>query len=160
VDALLTRESIWDELGLPPIIAPASRPRRILLAIDDSAESRRAAERAAELAGSHGEVTAFHVRRIDPVKWGPYTLETELDALQLVQNTVICLRELGARSRGLLAVARWDRIGREIATQAQRLDVDLIVMGTRNLSSIAQVLCGSVSRETLRRTTRPVTLVR
>ncbi len=160
MEAVLTREFIWGELTPPPLVVPPRRLRRVLLAIDESAGSRKALEFAATVAGeSAGEVIALHVRAREPVKWGPYTLETRLDALQLVLNAVTCLREFGVSRRGLVTSARFNHVGREIAAQAQHLDADLIVMGTRNLSCLAQWLCGSVSRNTSRRAGCPVTLV-
>jgi hypothetical protein len=41
MEAVLTREFVWDELMLPPLVVPPRRLRRFLLAIDDSAESRK-----------------------------------------------------------------------------------------------------------------------
>jgi nucleotide-binding universal stress UspA family protein len=77
-----------------------------------------------------------------------------------VLNAVTCLREVGVNCRGLVTSVRFNHVGREIAAQAQRLDADLIVMGTRNLSCLAQWLCGSVSRDTTHGARCPVTLVR
>jgi nucleotide-binding universal stress UspA family protein len=48
----------------------------------------------------------------------------------------------------------------EICAAAERLEADLVVIGSRGLGSVSGMLMGSVSRTVVRKCKRPVTVVR
>jgi nucleotide-binding universal stress UspA family protein len=160
MEAVLTHQTSekLPSRAVPPAAA-LSCPQRVLLPVDDSAESHKAVELAAKVAHQSGaEVTAVHVHPIEPRRWGPYEIETRFDAFRLVQDAVAELRRAGVRSRGIVISAPINRVGDAIGAQADRLDADLVVMGARNLSGASQLIGGSVSREVARRAHCPVTL--
>jgi nucleotide-binding universal stress UspA family protein len=161
MEAVVTQRTTETPASPAVSAAPALQgwPQRVLLAVDDTAESHKAVALAAKVAGqSNAEVIAVHVHPIEPRKWGPYEVETRFEAFSLVHDAVAELRTAGVKSRGIVINAPIDRVGDAIGTQADRLDADLVVMGARNLSGISQLFGGSVSRDAARKAHCPVTL--
>jgi nucleotide-binding universal stress UspA family protein len=132
----------------------------ILLAIDCSAPSLRAAETAAVLAEAcGGRVLVLHVREIDPACWG-VSLETPSEAKALVCGVADSLLHEGVNALALCRVARRGHVARVIAEVALRVGADLVVMGSRGSSRLATLLSGSIAQQTIRRARCPVLVVR
>lgn len=140
--------------------------RRILVPVDDSPSTLRAAVFAADLARGLGcEVTLFHVHE----RGGVTTLgleplsaeEAEEEKLRLAEPV---FEKAGApfREKGV-AFERKVAIGspaEEIVGLAERASFDLVVMGSRGVSELRRILTGSVSERVLHRAHCPVAIVR
>lgn len=125
------------------------RIERILLAVDRNEQSERAVEAASELGRQHGaEVVVQHV---DPV------FESVSTARRFVRDIVQRLRADGVTARDA-GLAGMGDVAYQIATQADRVDADVIVVGSRRRGDLAALVLGSVTRDLVRRTTRPVLL--
>lgn len=139
--------------------------RRILIATDGSAAAREAVAFGVELAAEReAELTFVHV----------------VPALDILRATGFGVggafpREPSERERALLAeaaeVAARQGLGAttvlltghtvdEIVAYADSHDVDLIVLGSRGRGALAGALLGSVSRDVLGESKRPVLIVR
>lgn len=142
--------------------------RTVLAPTDLSAPARNAVVRAARLAAACGaRLVLQHV-----VSTGA------LDALRqlfgaapgdlpqrLLDEARDELRELGAELLGRLGVDAELHLGSgavtgEIASEADALDADLLVLGARGASLVADLLLGSTTERVLRQTGRPLLVVR
>ncbi len=134
---------------------------RILLAVDGSEHSRKAAEVAGDLGRTyHAEVVALHVREHE-LTWGTdVDLETPDEANDLVDGVVLRLKEEGTSARGEVRRAPLGSTPREILAVAEEEGVSLIVMGTRGLTEWGSLLMGSVAHKVLHLATCPVLVVR
>ncbi len=146
--------------------------QRILCAVDHSEPSRRAARFAAELAGKckldlillnivrlpEGEqdsITEYlrHEHNTDPP--GVAVLEAAQDELARFGD------QLASESRITITCdVRGGEAETEIAAAARDHAVDLIVVGHRGQSRLAQVLLGSVARRVVETAPCPVLIVR
>jgi nucleotide-binding universal stress UspA family protein len=137
----------------------------ILVATDGSRSAHEATDFAVELAAKHGAALIFvHVVR---------TLDFVADDIEEPDHAVphdptehdhAVLEEAAARAadRGVDATTSL-RLGsavEEIVAYAEACNVDLIVVGTRGHGRVASALLGSVSLGVLRKSTRPVIVVR
>ncbi|WP_157265676.1 universal stress protein [Azohydromonas aeria] len=139
----------------------------ILAATDLSAPSRQAAERAARLAHETG--AALHLLHVLP-GGALQELRQWLGAghaaeEQLRQDAGHRLHELAGRlqARHPVAVHLVEGVGtvvEEIDRQAALHDAQLLVLGARGAGYLRRVLLGTTSERLLRRTTRPVLVVR
>jgi nucleotide-binding universal stress UspA family protein len=122
---------------------------RILLAVDRNEQCEHAVRAARELARQHGADVV--VQYVDPV------FESVSSAERFVRGILHRLRADGVRARtaGLAGVGD---AAFQIAAKAERVDADVIVVGSRRRGDLAALLLGSVTRELVRRTTRPVLL--
>ena len=162
--ALLTASvsyRVLAQAGCPILIArPDARieaPRRLLLAYDESHDSRRAARVASELAKATGaEIEVVTVQQ-PLMAWPGAVLDYGADAQRRLDAIVAKLRE-DVVARGFVKVAAAGRAA-AIAQVADECGSDLIVMGTRGLSRIAGAVIGSVSHEVIHLTTCQVLLV-
>ena len=136
------------EPGGPSRLWP-DRIERILLAVDRSGHGERAIETAAELGLEHG--AAIVVQHVEPV------IESPASARRFVQEIVDRLRSRGLRARtaGLAGVGG---VATQLAATAGRIDADLVVVGSRRRGDVGAVVLGSVTRELVQRTARPVLL--
>jgi nucleotide-binding universal stress UspA family protein len=140
-------------------------PRRLLLALDDSHHSHRAARVACDLAKATGaEVEVVSVEQPLVVWPGPGVMawpgtvtHPATDAQGRVDEIVAKLRE-EVVARGFVRGSASGRAA-AIVQVADECDSDLIVMGTRGLSRIAGAVIGSVSHEVIHLTSRQVLLV-
>ena len=139
---------------------------RILAPVDFSEHSQRALDEAIELARSFGaELHLLHCHQLHPSAVAPYGIvvprtfdhDVRMAALQRLSEW----RDQ-ASARGIRVLehitARFP--SEEIAAMAERLDIDLIVMGTRGLTGFRQVLLGSVAERTIRTAPCPVLTVK
>jgi nucleotide-binding universal stress UspA family protein len=126
-----------------------ARIHRILLAVDRNDQCEHAVKAAHELALQHR--AAVVVQYVDPV------FESVSSAQRFVRGIVGRLRSDGvvAWSAGLAGVGH---VASQIAAEAERVDADVVVVGSRRRRELAALVLGSVTRELVRRTTRPVLL--
>lgn len=134
---------------------------RILLAVDGSDHSNRAAEMAARLSSCFGaEVDIIHVvpeRDLVPVHLHPFVHDfSQLEhsyvarrsALEDAGRRIVSDAAAVIRERGGVVRAEELAFGRpdlEIATMAERVSADAIVMGRRGLGEVKGLFMGSVS---------------
>jgi len=143
----------------------------ILCPVDSSEFSRRALDRAFSIARWYGStVTALHVITPAPVLVSsPYYVGPDpltpvalaAPGLQRVRADIECLVEserVPEVEVGVVVEEAPDAY-REILTQADRLDTDLIVMGTHGRSGFDRLFLGSVAEKVLRKSRRPVLTV-
>jgi nucleotide-binding universal stress UspA family protein len=124
--------------------------KRILLAVDGSEHSYRAVSVAADLARRFGgEVIVLHVREHE-LTWGAdIDIETDREAITLVDDIVRRLKEDEVNVSGDVIRVAVGNAAKAIVDVASRDRVDLIVMGTRGLSEWGRLLMGSVADKVL-----------
>ncbi len=133
---------------------------KILLAVDGSERSRKAASAAGEIGRAFGgEVLVLHVRE-DELTWAiDVVLETETEASELVDGIVRELKDAGGSVRGEVVRAPVAHTARTILDVAKEEGAGLIVMGTQGLSDWNRVLMGSVAHKVVHLADLPVLIV-
>ncbi|MDG6912772.1 MAG: universal stress protein [Nitrososphaerota archaeon] len=139
--------------------------QRILLAYDGSPTAEEALERTIEMAKSWSSQLSIVLVHQQPVLWvvGPappdvWPIDEENALSQLLQDAVKKAQKAGVRDVGgiLLQGIPAD----EILRHAEEIGADLIVMGSRGLSSASRLLMGSVSDAVVHHATIAVHVVR
>ncbi len=139
----------------------------ILAATDFSAPARHAADRAARLAQDTGApLTLLHVLSGGAMQelrqWlgAAHPMEEQLhaDADQQLGALVATLQTTHAGS--IRAVHAVGAVLAEIGREAEAQDAGLVVVGARGAGFLRQLFLGSTSERLLRRSTRPVLVVR
>jgi nucleotide-binding universal stress UspA family protein len=124
---------------------------KIVVAIDGSAFSDAAVRAAAGLAakaGSQVEVVHVHEHDVIPAKASVSPdLETTDEARAVVEAALAQLKESGVDAHGRLLQSSTRDVPHKILEVADETGADLIVVGSRGLSSIAGMLLGSVSNK-------------
>ncbi len=134
--------------------------RRILCATDGSEHGDRAFRQAARMArDSDGELHLVHV--IERIPGGSRLggqdvslSESEIDA-RIVRQAEEMREQTGVKAQVHL-VAGSRHPAKQLAKLAERLDVDLIVLGSRGQAPLAGAVLGSVTQQLLHTTGRPV----
>jgi nucleotide-binding universal stress UspA family protein len=142
---------------------------RILLSVDSSEDSDKAVRVVADLATRYSaHVLVVHGRdlRVVPppgtsVPMPPVgvDLETEEEAQAIVDAAVQELQNAGVEARGQVLSAR-GHIADHILEAARIADVNLIVLGSRGMSRLHQLVIGSVAHRIVQLASCPVLLVR
>ncbi|WP_418315815.1 universal stress protein [Piscinibacter sakaiensis] len=142
-----------------------STPKPLLAATDLSAHARHAADRAARLARQRGaELTLLHVppahALADLREWLGKGMEQQMQ--QQAQQQLQKLADDLQSAHGGTVHARLVRgnVLDEVARAADELDVALLVLGARGAGVLRHLVLGSTAERLLRRTTRPVLIVR
>jgi nucleotide-binding universal stress UspA family protein len=143
-------------LAVKESLEAAARPiEKILLAVDFSAHSERAAEVAAALAARlHASVDVVHAIEL-PHDWSPYLsvagteLEQKIEADRSRQLERVRKRVASSKVRVATHLLR-GHADVVIAEVARETGAQLIAMGTRGNTGLAHVLLGSVAERTLR----------
>jgi nucleotide-binding universal stress UspA family protein len=133
---------------------------RILLAVDPSEHSRKAAEVVAGLAGDgRSDVLVLHVRT---VAWPQSQVEgdTATDAQALVDQVVAELGKSGVRAEGKVRATPSSSPSRTIIDEAKTSNADLVALGSRGLSELEGLLVGSTAHQVIHYATCPVLVVR
>jgi nucleotide-binding universal stress UspA family protein len=136
---------------------------RILVAVDHSEISDRAVLAARDLAVlSKGEVWVLHLREREMgFKTGALAIdETTDDANAAVAAAVDVLAQAGVKAHGEVRNTIFGYAAREIVGDAQEVDADVIVMGSRGRGDIAGLLLGSTAHKVIHLSDRPVLVVR
>jgi len=136
--------------------------RKILVGFDGSAAGRKAFDTALELAAKHGaELYVLSVART-------LDIPDEVEYEAVIENSRNYHHRLLADLKPLAAAkavkAHFEvSVGHpaeQIIFDADRHDVDLIVVGDRGRSTFARLLLGSVSKQVVQYAERPVMVVR
>ena len=123
----------------------SAQPRKIVVGVDDSEPSRRALQRAADLAGYGSTLTVVSVAQDgDQYTAGP--LEKAREQLLRRHVSATYLQPVGDPAAELVEAAR-------------ELEADLIVLGRRS-RSLRRLVLGSVSDAVVRRAPCDVLVVR
>ena len=133
--------------------------KKILVATDGSVNGRHALDEAIELAAAAGAgLTVVYVRHAPlPMIGEPYyqrTLSAELRRAN--ETTAIALGVAQTAGVEAEAVVLEGDPAEQILELARLRDVDLIVVGSRGLGTMAGLLLGSVSRAVVHDADRPV----
>jgi nucleotide-binding universal stress UspA family protein len=139
---------------------PIPRWRRVLVPTDLSAPGDQAVPHAYAALAAGGTVHLMHVVE-PPAEPPPPGGQAGRD--RLVERLRALIPE-GADERGIETcielVESRNAAADSILDAAERLDVDLLCVASHGRSGLAATLAGSVARQVLRRTTRPLLLVR
>ena len=132
--------------------------RNILVGYDESAPARRALTLAEDLANRYGArvVIVTVLRAIDiPVDVMAPTetyvmsarraLEREADRIRAQGNRVVAFVEVGEPARTLVEIA-------------ERLEIDMTVLGRSGKGALARLMLGSVTTSLLHMTTKPIVI--
>src|SRR5262245_10869813 len=140
--------------------------RKILVPIDFSPHSQHALDVAIGLAKTFSaQLHLLHCYQIHPVAMAPYGIvvpetfehDVRMAALQRLAEWREKAAAQGVRVREHIT-AHFP--SEEIAAMAERLQADLIVMGTRGLTGVKHILLGSVAERTIRLARCPVLTVK
>ena len=140
--------------------------KRILIATDGSPSALQAIGVGLDIVEEEGSEAIFvhvaptkDVLPVAGVGMVPVSVRHELDEADRasLDDAVRIAEELGLEAKAKLLVGD---PAKEIVAYADTVDADLIVVGSRGFGLISGTLLGSVSRGILRRTTRPVLIVR
>lgn len=136
---------------------------RILVAVDHSEISDRAVVAARDLAVlSNGEVWVLHLREREmAAKTGVFvTGEAKDDANTAVAAAVDVLAQAGVKAHGEVRDTIFGYAAREIINDAEEINADVIVMGSRGRGDLAGLLLGSTAHKVIHLSDRPVLVVR
>lgn len=134
---------------------------RILLAIDRSPQSANAVSVVAGLGPPGAAVRVVHVWNLEVRDHaGTWSIESISSARQLVEKAVATLNAAGLQAQGEVRSAKSTHVARVIVEAADAFAADLIAMGSRGRSDLGGLFLGSVSRDVLEATSRPVLMVR
>lgn len=139
---------------------------RILLSVDTSEDSGKAVDLTREMAKTHGSrVVVVHGRDVlvnpsgRPAPPRVEHRETKADAQHLVDTAVAELQGEGVDARGEVLPGQ-GRVGRKILEVAEAEHADLIVLGSRSMSRLEEIISGSPSQKVVHAAKCPVLLVR
>ena len=137
--------------------------KKILVPVDGSEYARRAAEAAADLAGSTGaEVILVHCHKSFPAVLGePYYQKAVSRILKEAKDLLGPFRSLFEEKNVAFTERLLEGPPRQaISDVARHEDCDLIVMGSRGLSDLEGLFLGSVTHRVLRVAPCPVMVIR
>ena len=131
----------------------------ILLAVDESDHSIKAAELTGQLATqSSGEVIVLHIHETLPTRGGP--VDIRVPPADVAETAAAKLRDQGISARAEEARTYHGLVANRIVGIGTEKGVDLIVMGSRGLSDIAGMFLGSVTHKVLHLAECPVLIAR
>lgn len=136
---------------------------KILVAVDHSNITARVLNAAKELASlSSGEVWVLHLREREMAgKMGVLvSAESSDEADEAVTAAVDTLTGAGIKAHGTVRETIFGYAAREIVSDAQEHDVDVIVMGSRGRGDLAGLILGSTAHKVIHLADRPVLIVR
>lgn len=140
-------------------------PTRILLAADDSRDSRLALRMATSMAGKlEAELHVVYVALISPWVVTGRLSDSEYQKIRQEQQSFLddVLEEI--RGLGGEATESYFRVGKraddEIISLSEELNVDMIVVGSKGKSTLERALMGSDSESIVRYSRYPVLVVR
>jgi len=133
---------------------------KILIGFDGSEGSEKALNRAMMLLGDNGEIILLAVVPSPEDKTfvddNAYNL-LKIKAKNLVNQAIIDLGEQKFKTKGIVEQGDPASV---IIDAANRLNVDLIVLGSKGQSELGQYLIGSVANKVVQYAAKPVMVVR
>lgn len=140
--------------------------KKILLAVDGSGASMRAAGQAIALAAlSGGAIHLVHAHE-EPLLYGELAVYVPREKMRELQDTHSADVMRDAEAALKTAGVRYEKeiltgpVAQTIAARAEALGCDLIVMGRHGRSALGDALVGSIAIKVLHRSSLPVLLVR
>jgi nucleotide-binding universal stress UspA family protein len=134
---------------------------KLLLAVDESAQSRKAVPAAAELARAGGwTVHVLHVRELHYPVPPTVTGDRPEDAQRLVDEVVGELQRAGVKAEGAVRPSTGGSPAAAILEHARELGAGMIVVGSHGHSTLGGLLLGSVAHKLTQLSTCPVLVVR
>jgi len=138
---------------------------KVLVAVDDSEQSRRAVEKAAELAqnGLIGSIDLFNVYNTGNVDITKLHNQDRLDELRAESLRILKIYEEMLKEKGISCTLK--RAGGDPASLVLDLvennkDYDLIIMGSRRINKFQELVFGSVSDKVSRLSPIPVLIIK
>ena len=134
----------------------------ILLAVDGSDHSERAAETATKLAtATRDQVVVVHVTEFMVGRAaGPVELDGDRQAIERAKQHVKELEAAGVSARVELSHAPVGHVAKLVVDAAEQYGAGLIVMGSRGRTDLAALVLGSVAHKVLHLSDRPVLIIR
>lgn len=133
----------------------------ILLAVNRSESSQKAADVAADIAQKcRAEVVVLHIRERQITKFRGYNVEQPDGAAEFVEELVRALKDAGVSARGEVQTATTGSVPRVILEAAREQDAGLIVMGSRRQSELDELFLEGVTHRVVRLAECPVFVVR
>jgi nucleotide-binding universal stress UspA family protein len=138
---------------------------RILIATDGSPAAQEAVEVGLALAQEHGATVTFvHVLPADEFVVGRGAPPFAIAHSVAIDDSDMALAEAAEMAEAAGVAFELERISgetaREIVALADAKDADLTVVGSRGRAAVSSALLGSVSLAVLKRSKRPVLVVR
>ena len=151
---------LLSSVGCPVLIvrgrtATAAPPQRVLLAVaggDDIVPAARAAIAASSAPESL--ILVVHAAQLIVGEQGMAYAETESEIQATIAKAIKLIEDAGISARGV--VTHPGPVADVIARVADTWDVDLIVAGSSRLGELLSIVLGSVSRDVLHASARPV----
>ncbi|CAN5626165.1 universal stress protein [soil metagenome] len=140
-------------------------PTKILLAADDSEDSKLALQMATSMASRLGaELHVVYVAIISPWILGGKLSDTEYERIKSEQQMFLDDLVAQIEMRGGVVADSHFRVGQraddEIIQLGEELNVDLIVVGSKGRGTLKRALMGSDSESIVRYSRQPVLVVR
>ena len=133
----------------------------ILLALDGSGYSQRAADLVRRLAAGGDDVVVLHVTEIMPIHGGT-TVELDLDreGLEAARRFARELERAGVPTKLELVRAFAGHVAKLIVETARDHGAGVIVLGSRGRGDLSALLLGSVAHKVIHLADRPVLIAR
>lgn len=134
--------------------------KTIVLALDGSAGSKRAVPLALELAKRDGaKIVIAHVEEKLAAKGGPDIYVDEDEVQAAIREQAEELSEIGVETGVEMATVMVGGPAHAIAEIAERVEADLIVVGTRGHTALGGLMLGGVTQRLLHIAGRPILAV-
>lgn len=142
-----------------------AKMKSILVAVDGSETSDRAAQHAIDLIAS-GSAAELHLINVQPALSGAVAAFVSRDQIdqhhreegeKALASAVALAKKASVPAKVHIGVGRQ---GEVVADFARKLDAGLVVLGTRGHTGLAGVLLGSVAQDVIAHSKVPVTLVK
>lgn len=138
---------------------------KVLIPVDDSEQSRRAVEKAAELHhdGVIGSIDLFNVYNTGNVDITKLHNQDRLDELRTESLRILKMYEDFLKEKGVectLKRAGGDPASLIIDVVDNNKDYDLIIMGSRRINKFQELIFGSVSDKVVRLAKLPVLVIK
>jgi nucleotide-binding universal stress UspA family protein len=133
----------------------------ILLAVDGSSYSQRAAELVRRLAAGGDDVVVLHVTEIMPIHGGTAVeLDLDRDGVELARRFGGELEQAGVPTKLELVRAFAGHVAKIIVEAARDHQAGVIVLGCRGRGDLSALLLGSVAHQVIHLADRPVLVAR
>jgi nucleotide-binding universal stress UspA family protein len=135
---------------------------KLLVAVDHSRATEHVLSAARDLASlSGGEVWVLHLREREVMPRAGLIESESTDAAQAnVDAAVQELVDAGVKAHGIVRNTIYGYAAREIVQDAKKLDVSVIIMGSRGRGDLAGLVLGSTAHKVIHLADRPVLVVR